>query len=424
MMLLMLNKQKLPRFFKQYLVWLEAHQRLMAAILIVTLWRLCLEIVNQFLERLIKFSGGSVSCSGWISSSLSRWMQWDGGWYSSIINNGYHYLASAPLSYQTVAFFPVFPGLVYILHYITRFPVVIVGEGANLCLAIGIAYVAYKLWLLLRDKYNSSPRLPMAKNDGGLLTVALIFALPTAFFMAAFYAEALLVFCLLLAIYLSFKKNYVVAAFFAGLASATNITGIVAMPTVILIFIDQESVIGYGLRKSISKYWYKILLLGLAGIWGLLSYMGYLWVKFKDPLVFYKSEQAWGRRLGDPLINIWNIYYRHFFDVSFFGGHLNYLVALTDMLVPILAIVFIAYVIYKRVWWIAAYAFILLVLPLSSGRLSSINRYALALSPCIIYLCAVSPGKLQKYLWMIIPLLAFIQIILVAVFLQGKFFVG
>ena len=53
--------------------------------------------------------------------------------------------------------------------------------------------------------------------------------------------------------------------------------------------------------------WIKDIERLLAGIYlllapgGLLAYMGYLWVRFGDPLLFYSAQESWGRQATGPL---------------------------------------------------------------------------------------------------------------------------
>jgi len=52
--------------------------------------------------------------------------------------------------------------------------------------------------------------------------------------------------------------------------------------------------------KDIESYrWRGIYLLMAPG--GLLAYMGYLWARFGDPLLFYSAQKSWGRQATGPL---------------------------------------------------------------------------------------------------------------------------
>ena len=59
-----------------------------------------------------------------------------------------------------------------------------------------------------------------------------------------------------------------------------------------------EWVRGGGLEGG-KERWGGVYLLLVPG--GLMAYMGYLWIRFGDPLLFYSAQKNWGRQATGPL---------------------------------------------------------------------------------------------------------------------------
>ena len=390
---------------------------------IVLVWRICLEFINQFVVPLVDRYGNISS----LIDGLSRWRAWDGEWYFGIITTGYHYSSSIATSVpQNVAFFPGFPAIVRLVHNISRLPYLYAGLLSNFLLTVGIVYIACELYAIFVEKYTSKINKPESKLTN-FWPAIIVLSLPTTFIFAAFYADALLVFCLMLAIYLGLKKRYILAAVFAGFASGVNPIGVIAAPALLLMFIEQESLLAKLANSfvgTVKKYTLKTLTMSILSINGILIYMLYLWHRFSNPLAFYKVEKAWGRASSSSFFSnlsyIWRIYYAHLFNLSYFGNYrFELLISLSDMLIPILAIVIIVISIYKKAWWLAIYSLLLILVPISTGTLVSLNRYALGLIPALIFIFALASKKRQKYAWIIVSLTAVTEIIFTVIFLQN-----
>jgi len=385
----------------------EKNKLIIFILFFVIAWRASLELVYIFLTPLIK--------SNLPSSALAGWLHWDGGWYYSIITTGYHYVANNLIS-QNVAFFPGFPLLTYVLHAITGLTASYSGLLLNLLFSIGIGIIACKLWNLftVNTKYKSIDKQTF-------LPLALVFFLPTSFFFAAYYSEALTIFSLILGVYFAYSKKYYLAAFMSGLATLSNPIGVVLAPALLVLYLQQQNFFhSFSLKKCVN-----VISLCILSVWGILSYMLYLALKFNQPLAFYLDEKAWGRGSGNFIKKL-QIPYSHFFSINYFSftARVYYLIALTDMIVPVVALAMLVYLIYKKVWWLVVYVIFSIGLPLSSGEIASMNRFSLVLIPVLIYIIAQIKPSLRKYAWVLLVISATTEIILTAVFLQGSFFVG
>lgn len=391
---------------------------------IVIVWRGCLELVNQTLPNLIMASQGATS--PYIVGTkfgLARWANWDGTWYYGVVTQGYHYHVTTTPVFQQVVFFPAFPMMVRIYQFITRIPYMYMGLLINLLICMGISFMIYRLWYSIKTG-NSVKKASQPIQNVGLLPVILIFALPTAFFLAAFYSEAVLVFGILTSFYFCFRQKYWLAALFVGLATGANPIALVALPALLYIFVDQEYQRLGNIKTIIRENAVRSLGLLIVSLWGIITYTIYLFFKFGAPLSWYTDEKAWGRGTHNYLGSIWNANYGNLFNPKYFGSHINYLIALTNMAVPVFAVFILAFAVYKRVWWVCIYIVAFLALTVGSGSLGSINRLSLALAPCIVYICATASPKFQRLFWVMAGIFLIVQVILASVFLQGSYFVG
>lgn len=383
-------------------------------------WRFCLEIINQFIMPLInnRLIGTS------FSQSLYRWSNWDGGWYSDVIKVGYQYIHTKTLLQQNVAFFPAYPILVKIVNFITTVNFIYAGLLLNILITFGIVILSFNLFELFIKKYNKTQY-----QKYSLFPIVLPLLLPTSFYFASFYSDALLVFCLIASIYFGLKNKYILAAFFGGMASGTNPIGIVAIPTLLIMLFQQEKILNKSLTNIFKSNYKKFLSIILIGGSGLFLYITYLWMRFNSPLAFINVEKAWGRSSATNFFRniskIWNTYYIHIFNFHFFNYvRFGYLIALSNMTIPIIALLMLIVLAYKKVWWLFTYTLLSVLIPMSTGTLTSINRFSLILIPVFLFTYSIVPQPKQKYIWIIMGVSAMIQICLVSLFLSSFYFVG
>jgi hypothetical protein len=80
-----------------------------------------------------------------------------------------------------------------------------------------------------------------------------------------------------------------VACVLAGFAAATRNVGVFLVVPLM-----------YEWIKGIESFRWRGIYLFLAP-GGLFAYMGYLWVRFGDPFLFYSAQESWGRQATGPL---------------------------------------------------------------------------------------------------------------------------
>ena len=271
----------------------------------------------------------------------ATFLKYDGDHYKNIVTNGYTSLDAA--------FFPLYPLL-------TKLFVSLTGIGVEWALFIvsGIFIIASSVvlayWLRFELQKRGSRLSPWA-------VLSLIALFPTSFYFALAYTESLFVFVTIASLFAFRKGHYWVAALFACLATATRVQG-----GVLAIFFLLDYLMGRRWQD-----WRKLLPVAAAPL-GLLGYMTYLAIIFGNPFEFIAAQQNWGRLDGNIITNLIS---------SFRPLYAWYL--------PILGVMLWAVWKYLgKTWFI--YCLIFILIPLSSGRLDSLNRYIVALPPLFLAL--------------------------------------
>ena len=205
---------------------------------------------------------------------LNYWAHWDGAWYTRIATEGYE--AYAP---ESTAFFPLLPMLVRVGSAL--------GGGPSLWgVLISLIATVFALYFV----YGISEKL-WGRGAARAATLAFAF-FPTSFYLNAPFTEALFV-ALAAGSYWSayVRRNLLLAGLLGALAAATRNSGV-------LLLIP----LGYEWLRNRQEF-------GWRGVWklalvptGLLGYMGFLWYRFGDPLIFAGEQTVyWGRELTNPL---------------------------------------------------------------------------------------------------------------------------
>jgi hypothetical protein len=131
-------------------------------------------------------------------------VRWDAGYYLHIVKEGY----SADGDER--AFFPLYPGVVYVVHKTLRLPVLWSGFIVS-----GLAFVVAGLFMYqwIRIDYT---------HEQTLLTTVLMYVFPMAFFFVAFHGEPLLLLTSIASMYYARRGNFVASGIAIALAGATR----------------------------------------------------------------------------------------------------------------------------------------------------------------------------------------------------------
>lgn len=302
--------------------------------------------------------------------------------------DGIHYLRIAERGYAdwgSQAFFPLYPLLIRLVTPLT---------GSPLTAGLLISWLSLALAVVgIRRLFPERSKL-----------FWLILAFPTAFFFLTIYTESLF-FALSIWFFVALKeKRFWLAAFLAGLASATRLVGaFLAISLLIKLFHHPLSII----HKSF------LLLISLSG---LLLYMFFLYRTTGDPLLFFHVQPVFGAgRSGGELIILPQVLYRYarillttsyetflfwrsFLELGFFAWSLTVLCNKFKKL-PLS---------------VSTYLTLSLLLPTLTGTLSSLPRYILVLIP---WLLPESKRGILLYLTLALPL----SLLLLLEFTRGIF---
>jgi hypothetical protein len=219
------------------------------------------------------FETGDLSLTGYVGALC----QWDCRLYNDLAYNGYESSAH-PDGGANWAFFPLFPIVLSLFHFITGLS--FIGSGAVLSqCCIGLAAVFAR---------------PLFKDDisGYWIFCTLLIAGPLSFYYSTGLTEALFVMLTVIVLVCLQRGNYLAAGAAASLLSATRVTGVF-----IVLPIAVQAVIDY--RRGTLTIGRALLALLLAPI-GLIAFMIYMYVHVGDPLAFAHVQWVWGRSLHSP----------------------------------------------------------------------------------------------------------------------------
>ena len=279
---------------------------------------------------------------------LSSFIRYDSFHYRTIATDGY----TAP----DAAFFPLYPLLVKGVSYVTGSSISISLFITSFVFLIASAIVI-SYWLRYELKLRNSRLSPWA-------VITLIILFPTSFYLALGYSEGLFIFLTTASLFAYRKGHYWLAALTIAFATATRVQG-----GALAIFFLLDYLFS---RKWVD--WEKLIPVVAAPI-GLVAYMTYLWMTFGNPFEFISAQQNWGRLNGDVLENLIS---------SLRPPYAWYIPVLGVMLWSVWKYL-------GKTWFI--YCLIFILIPISSGRLDSLNRYMIALPPLFLALSLYLEAK-------------------------------
>jgi len=240
-------------------------------------------VAGLVLARIVPVGGLQRVTSDMPSGRMNLWSHWDGEHYVALALNGY----LQPPTNVSPAFFPLYPLLIRGFSQLAGGPVS--KEVLSLCgLLVSLLLLPFAFYFLYQIALHGwGPRVARAS------VLALAF-FPTAFFLNATYTESLFLALSTGAVWaIRVRRNLLLACLLAGLASATRNVGVF-----LVVPLAMEWIRAGGLHEQRGR-WRGLYLAGAPS--GLIVYMGYLWAKFGDPLLFYSAQKDWGREPTGPL---------------------------------------------------------------------------------------------------------------------------
>jgi hypothetical protein len=216
------------------------------------------------------------------SGSMNLWSHWDGEHYVTLALGGY----LNPPDNVSPAFFPLYPLLVRSFAELFGGPISMeaLSVWGPLISLLFLPFALYFVYQIALDGWGHR----VAK--GAVLALALF---PTTFFLNSAYTESLFLALSAGSIWaMRVRKNLLLACVLAGLASATRNVGVILIVP-----------LAYEWINNMDRYRWRGLYLALVPF-GLFAYMGYLWARFGDPVLFYTAQEDWGREATGPLATV------------------------------------------------------------------------------------------------------------------------
>jgi Gpi18-like mannosyltransferase len=283
--------------------------------------------------------------SGW-----ELFSHWDGEWYTDIATVGYTYVNDGQA--HTVAFYPLFPLLIrglITLGMRADAAGVLINSSAFLA-----ALVLVYFWV--EERYDAGA----AKRTNAVLAWC-----PFSLFCTVVYTEGLFLFLTASALRAFERGEYIWAAFWGALTTATREPGVVLIPTFLLTAWREK-------RPPVA------CVAGFASAIGLFSFSLYCAIRFGDALAFVRVQKGWEQP--------------SWFDVL--TKALTGQISALSRIVMIFGSGYLLWFFRKRLTSIVlTYGFCSLALLLNAGALRSVNRYAYGIVPLSIALGLLLAAK-------------------------------
>jgi len=299
---------------------------------------------------------------------VNMWARWDAGWYLDVAKNGYRFL---PGEQSNVAFFPLYPYLVRLVHGAIRLP----GDAGWLLVGVIVSNTALfvtliYLYRLIRLDYDR----PTAAR-----TVLYLCVFPTTLFLSAAYSESLFL-------------ALTVSAFYYARASRWITTGVLAAAATLCRPAGLLLVVPLGFEYLFQREfrWQRIRADCIALIFPPLAIAGHLAVlrwRFGSWSVISKAEaiEGWNRNLTLP----WNTL---LYSLRHIGSSIGYHGAFEFVFTTAL-IALAIFTCFRLRPSYAIYSIVSILFITSWGDLKSAPRFGLVIFPIIILLALLGRHK-------------------------------
>lgn len=262
------------------------------------------------------------------------------------------------------AFFPLHPLLLWLVSHVTSDVMLWGAAMSNLFLFIGLVFL-HKLTLAFGYDQQIARR-----------TIFYTATFPVSYFFSVPLTEGLFLMLTVASFYAAKKENWWAAGALGAFASATRVNGVLLLPA--LLILSWQMYRSLQIKKILG------LLLVPVGLW---AYMLYSWWACGDPFAFRTAVAAWGRK-PDFLLTAFFKYLIHPHTIiEPWNFHL------LNAASALLCLICVYFLIRRREWALAAYGFLAMFMPLSSGILQSMDRYALVVFPMYMALAMVAQSE-------------------------------
>ena len=197
--------------------------------------------------------------------------------YLDIVEHGYQFVNDGKA--YNVAFFPLYPTLIYLSKFIGFEPKVAGVVISNVAFLIGLII----LFQYLVKEHN----INVAR-----WTIAFLSFCPISLYCSVVYTEGLFLCLTTLTLTSWTKPDILKSSIFGMLSTATRLNSLAIIPTYLIVSWQE--------KRKLTAY-IATLLTGL----GLIIYMGYLKIKFEQPLAFLLVQKEWDQEGHEKWGYLW-----------------------------------------------------------------------------------------------------------------------
>lgn len=333
------------------------------------------------------------------------------GYIYSLANfDGIHYILIARKGYEqyTQAYFPMYPILIHMLGSLMHNQYLV-----SSLLISAVSFIAGMIiWKKTVEHLFPDSTIPFWSS-------ILLLTYPTSFFFTTSYTESLFFFFVVLSFYLLLIKKPVLSGFVGCAAALTRFMGVFMIIPIGIYVISQ---------KKLPLY--KKVLVMLLPVAGLAGYASYLWKTTGDPLFFIHAQAVFGANRSTHIVLLPIVLYRYIKIFLTAAHDFAYFVAVIEFVSFCLVAAILGYDLY-RLWkdrsnkhkpfliGLSLFSLINLLIPASSGTLSSLPRYSLLSLSFFIAIARYSNRNITKIAIALFFILT--QMILFGLFMQGYF---
>ncbi|MCX7920982.1 MAG: hypothetical protein N3B21_03005 [Clostridia bacterium] len=325
--------------------------------------------------------------------TLDNFVKFDSHFYVRMAEKGYDkYRMDQKHPYANWPFFPLYPLLMSLLHFIIPIKMSYIGFILSNLFGIMGLYFVYRI-------------AQEVTGDKGIAQKSVIYLLlyPASIYLSIVYTESLFIFLSALSMYLLIKKRLGWAILVASISTVTRIPGIANL-VIIAFYLFKEA--RFNPLKIHIKHYVYLLLSGIP----LLSFFTYMYFLTGDFFAVFNELKNWGRTASMPFM----AYLGYLFYPTFVGCG-GWDLGLASYIFTLLAFcVYTAFLVYMLVnrkkpqlfgVELLVYGLILILIPLSSASTSmtSMVRYYMASFPLFIFMGILgSKNRVVEFLFTIL----------------------
>ncbi len=222
---------------------------------------------------------------------VDRFFPFDALWYQGIADDWYVWNPSRPNVQQDVAFFPLWPAVLWLLGRLGTDKVV--AAWLTVSVAAGFAVASVAAFHRLADRV-----LPR----GAARTATLLLALsPAANFLWQSYPTGLMNLLIVLALLALMDGKFLRAAAFSGMVTAAGPLGLgTALTVCACAFLQALPRVRQGHAAALARTVVWLVLVGVVSVGGLVVFLAIQQAKFGDAFAFMKAQEAWAKQLSWP----------------------------------------------------------------------------------------------------------------------------